>query len=219
MRGRLVGAVSAAVLGLVVMATACGDDGGTEPPPNGNDAAAIVVTVTADGATESGVTVRLYEGGGSTAVATRQTGSNGRTTFGDLEAGVYEVEVEVPAGLELATGQTARRSLTVAAGGSGNVEFSLVSLDGPPSDVVEIRLTGSFTFDPSEVTITTGTTVRWINDTSVLHTVTPRDHTEWERVELDQQGETFEHTFETAGTFDYFCEPHESTMQGTITVQ
>lgn len=218
MRGRLVGAVSAAVLGLVVGAMACGDDGGTEPP-NENDAAAIVATVTADGAAESGVTVRLYEGGGSTAVATRQTGSNGRTTFADLVAGVYEVEVDVPAGLELATGQTARRSLTVAAGGSVEVAFALVAVDDPPSDVVEIRLTSSLTFDPSEVTISTGTTVRWINDANILHTVTPRDHTEWERVELDQSGETFEHTFETAGTFDYFCEPHESTMQGTITVQ
>lgn len=218
MRGRVLGAVSAAALGLVVGAAGCGGDGGTAPP-NGNDAAAIEVTVTADGAAESGVTVRLYEDGGSTAVATRQTGSNGRADFGDLEAGAYEVEVDVPTGLELATGQTARRSLTVTSGGSAQVSFALVSVDGPPSDVVEIRLTSSFTFDPSSVTITPGTTVRWINDTAVLHTVTPRDHSEWQRVELDERGETFEHTFETTGTFDYFCEPHESTMQGTITVE
>lgn len=215
MRGRLVGATRAAVVGLVVGVAGC-DDGGTTPP--GSDPAEIEVTVTADGAAESGVPVALYEGGGSTAVATQQTGSTGRVRFGDLEPGVYEVEVAVPGGLELATGQTARRSLTVAAGGSVQVTFALVTADDP-SDVVEIHLTSSLTFDPSDVTISTGTTVRWINDADIMHTVTPRDHSEWQRVELDRSGETFEHTFETAGEFDYFCEPHESTMQGTITVQ
>lgn len=216
MGGRLVGAAWVVVLGLVVGAAACDGDG-TSPP--GNETGAIEVTVTAEGAAESGVTVSLYEGSGSAVAATRQTGSNGRASFGGLEAGVYEVGVDVPTGLELATGQTARRSVTVAAGGSAQVTFGLVRAVVPPSDVVEIRLTSSFAFDPSEVTISTGTTVRWINDTAVLHTVTPRDHSEWQRVELDQQGETFEHTFQSSGSFDYFCEPHESTMQGTITVQ
>lgn len=217
MHSGLVGAASAMVLGLVVGIAACGSGGGTAPPEA--DPGEIEVTVTADGATASGVTIALYEGSGSSAVATQQTGANGRATFGNLEPGAYEVEVDVPAGLELATDQTARRSVTLAAGGSVQVAFALVSEDAPPSEVVEIRLTSSFVFDPAEVTISPGTTVRWINETAVLHTVTPRDHDEWERVELDESGETFEHTFETTGTFDYFCEPHESTMQGTITVQ
>lgn len=196
----------------------CGESG--TAPPGGTEPAEIAVTVTADGNAESGVTVRLYENGGTSAISTGQTGSNGVAAFGDLEAGGYEVEVEVPAGLELATGQTPRRAVTVATGGSAQVAFALVTEDDDePGDVVEINLTSSLVFDPSEVTITTGTTVRWTNQTSIEHTVTPRDHSEWSRAVLDQSGETFEHTFQNTGTFDYFCEPHESTMTGTITVQ
>lgn len=219
MRERLSGAGGVLVLGLLAgLVMGCGGDGGTEPP--GSDPAEVVVTVTADGAAESDVTIRLYEGGGSTAISTRQTGSNGEASFGDLDAGGYEVEIDVPEGLELESGQTPRRAVTVTAGGTAQVSFALVTEDdGEPGEVVEINLTSSLVFDPSEVTISTGTTVRWVNQTSMQHTVTPRDHDEWSRAVLNQSGDTFEHTFQTAGSFDYFCEPHESTMTGTITVQ
>lgn len=212
MRGQLVGAASAVVLGMLA---GCGEGGTTPPDASG----AIEVTVTADGAAASGVTVRVFEGSGATAIATAQTGSDGLAQFGDLDAGGHEVEIAVPSGFELATGQTSRRGVAVAAGGTARVTFALVAEQGPPDDVVVIHLTSSLTFDPSDVTISTGTTVRWINDADIMHTVTPRDHSEWQRVELDQSGEIFEHTFQSTGEFDYFCEPHESTMQGTITVQ
>lgn len=212
----------ARVLALVALVALSGcDEGGTEPPPAGEEGGEIEVTVTADGSEQSGVTVRLFASGAATAMATGQTNASGTTTFTDVSAGSYEVEVEVPEGLELDEGQTARRSVSVTAGGSASVGFALVSAqDDPGASVVEIHLTAGAAFSPSEVTISPGTTVRWINDTSTFHTITPRDHSEWERVELDEADEVFEHTFEAAGTFDYFCEPHESAgMTGTITVE
>jgi plastocyanin len=153
-------------------------------------------------------------------VATRQTTSAGEASFPSVAAGTYAVEIDVPAGLELGTGQAARRNVTVAGGGSAEVAFALVEAEDPPGSVVEIHLTSGSRFDPSSVTISVGTTVRWISDTSTFHTITPRNHSEWSRVEMDAQGKTFEHTFNNAGTFDYFCEPHESAgMTGSITVQ
>lgn len=82
-----------------------------------------------------------------------------------------------------------------------------------------IGLSGT-SFTPSTVTISVGTTVRWTNNDGVDHTVTPDGHNEWQRWETGSSGETFEHTFNTPGTYDYFCEPHQGLgMTGTITVE
>ena len=48
-------------------------------------------------------------------------------------------------------------------------------------DVTVITLTSSLRFSPSNVTIAPGTTVRWVNGTSLGHTVTPSGHSEWSR--------------------------------------
>ena len=82
-----------------------------------------------------------------------------------------------------------------------------------------IHLTGDLRFVPANVEIAVGTTVTWENESNLFHTITPDGHEEWERQTMSSTGETFEHTFNTAGTFDYFCEPHQSDgMLGTITV-
>lgn len=93
----------------------------------------------------------------------------------------------------------------------------------PDPDVVEIEATDNLTFSSDDVTISAGTTVRWISTSVELHTVTPRDEDQegvWSRQELSPDAE-FEHTFEVGGqTYDYFCEPHEAEgMTGTITVE
>lgn len=200
----------------LVWVGACDSDDGTEPPTE--ETATIQVTVTVDGSAQQGVTVRLFEASATNALATTQTGSNGVATFADLAAGVYEVDVAVPSGLELADGASARQNVTVAAGATASVAVSLVS-DVDPG-VVEIHLTSGDRFDPSSVTISPGTTVRWINDIARFHTITPDGHSEWSRQEMTDAGQVFTHTFNNTGTFDYFCEPHESVgMVGTIIVE
>ncbi|MCZ7357692.1 MAG: cupredoxin domain-containing protein [Candidatus Methanoperedens sp.] len=74
---------------------------------------------------------------------------------------------------------------------------------------VEIK---SFAFVPATVTIAIGTTVVWTQeDSGVSHTVTG---TGFDSGPLSQ-GETFNHTFDQAGTFNYGCSIHP-TMTGTI---
>lgn len=91
---------------------------------------------------------------------------------------------------------------------------------GTGSDAVEVHLTSSRTFSPADLTIEAGTTVRWVNDAAIFHTITPDGHTEWTRQEMSSAGQTFEHTFSSEGTFPYFCEPHQAEgMTGTITVE
>lgn len=204
--------VPVAVLALGV--ASCGDDGGD---PTGSDVGRIEATVRADGSGESGVTVRLFASGGTAALGQATTNTSGVATFANLDPGGYDVEVEVPAELELAPDETDRRAVTVTAGGTASVTFDLVAVIA--GEVVEITLSG-VTFTPSDVTIAPGTTVRWRNAQAVGHTITPDGHSEWNRQTMTNEGQIFLHTFDAAGTFPYFCEPHLSQgMTGTIRVQ
>lgn len=66
------------------------------------------------------------------------------------------------------------------------------------------------------LTVSTGTTVVWSNQDGVPHTATADDG-EFNSGTLSE-GDRYEHTFDTAGTFAYFCEVHP-TMTGEITVE
>ncbi|MDX1674974.1 MAG: plastocyanin/azurin family copper-binding protein [Longimicrobiales bacterium] len=103
--------------------------------------------------------------------------------------------------------------------GSGDGGTSPNGNGNGASDVVEVQAMGDLTFSPPDVTIEPGTTVRWVNESGIFHTVTPDGHTEWASADLSD-GTTFEHTFNTEGTFPYYCEPHVGQgMTGTITVE
>lgn len=101
-------------------------------------------------------------------------------------------------------------------------------------------MTDDFGFEPKIATIETGETVTWTNESDVAHTVTAYgdripggaayfasggfDSERAARTHLDEglvdSGETYEHTFEQSGTYEYFCIPHESSgMVGTVQVE
>ena len=71
-----------------------------------------------------------------------------------------------------------------------------------------------FTFE-TPIEIAVGTSVTWTN-TEEPHTVTARDGSfDSDRI---PQGDSFTHTFEEAGTFEYFCQIHPA-MEGTVVVE
>lgn len=72
-----------------------------------------------------------------------------------------------------------------------------------------------FAFNPATLEVAAGTTVTWTNNDSAAHTVTADDGS-FQSGRLEQ-GDSFSYTFETAGTFSYFCEYH-SGMTATVTV-
>jgi plastocyanin len=72
-----------------------------------------------------------------------------------------------------------------------------------------------FAFDPPEVEIHVGATVRWTNRDASPHTATSSSD-EFDSGTLDE-GDTFEFSFDNAGTIDYVCAFHP-TMQGRIVV-
>lgn len=97
---------------------------------------------------------------------------------------------------------------------------------------VEMYTEGSsYYFDPIGLYVKPGDTVRWVNKTGG-HSATsytknnpsyngsrliPEGATPWDSGVLNQSGATFSHTFQTKGTYNYYCIPHKSLgMVGKI---
>ena len=82
------------------------------------------------------------------------------------------------------------------------------------ANTVEIK---GFAFNPGEITVTKGTTVTWANKDSAPHTVTTTNAP----VAFDSgrinKGEQFSQTFDTAGTYEYYCSIHPN-MRGKVIV-
>ncbi|MBM2852910.1 MAG: hypothetical protein HW420_1457 [Candidatus Nitrosotenuis sp.] len=76
-------------------------------------------------------------------------------------------------------------------------------------------------FIPSTVTTSVGSTVIWTNDDSAAHTVTSGTAVNGPDGVFDSSilmsGKTFEHTFDEAGSYDYFCVVHP-WMTGKVIV-
>ncbi|MFA6420334.1 MAG: cupredoxin family copper-binding protein [archaeon] len=71
----------------------------------------------------------------------------------------------------------------------------------------------NFSFNPSTLTISKGTTITWTNNDSMAHTVTGGELNS----PVMAPGQTYTHTFNTIGTIDYICTIHPS-MKGQIIV-
>lgn len=69
-------------------------------------------------------------------------------------------------------------------------------------------------FAPETIEINKGETVTWKNEDSASHTVA------FDAFQSGtmKQGDTFEHIFDTVGTFSYYCGNHPS-MTGTVKVK
>jgi plastocyanin len=74
----------------------------------------------------------------------------------------------------------------------------------------------NFSFAPMQLEIPAGTQVTWINKDDVPHTVVSLDHKFKSRA-LDTD-ESFSFTFQTPGTYEYFCSVHPK-MTGKIVVK
>jgi plastocyanin len=81
---------------------------------------------------------------------------------------------------------------------------------------VHVDISGN-AYDPSPLTVAVGTTVRWTNSDPVAHTVTSSTGAFTGSGQLNQ-GQFFEHTFGTSGTYNYYCTLHGIGMSGTVHV-
>jgi plastocyanin len=73
----------------------------------------------------------------------------------------------------------------------------------------------AFAYEPGALTINVGESVTWVNTDGVPHTSTAALNHLWGNVMTT--ADAFTYTFDTPGTYAYFCEIHPA-MTGTITV-
>lgn len=174
---------------------------------------------------DAGVSRRafLFGAAGSTAAAAgaaaaQENGSSGgNQTGGNASAGGNQ------------TGNATGGNASAGGNQTGNASGGNNSSGGGGQTVtrnVAVGPGGNFTFEPSEVVITPGSTVVWQWE-SDNHNVVPQSQPEganWQgegsQGTTFNTGHTYEHTFDTNGTYEYVCTPHESQgMTGTVTVQ
>jgi len=113
---------------------------------------------------------------------------------------------------------------------------------GEWTETSTVEMTDELTFEPGRIQVSAGTEVTWKNVGSIGHTVTayedeiPDGATYFASGGFDSlqaakdgysdgqegnvpEGESYSHTFETTGTYEYYCIPHEMNgMVGTVKV-
>jgi plastocyanin len=117
---------------------------------------------------------------------------------------------------------------------AGATTTTTTTLPGPTGAMLPTVMVGpggSFRFDPETITVHVGDTVRWRWDSSGHNVVSGSGGTADGRFcspnnqncgspPLSGSGATYEHTFNNAGTFPYFCSIHQSSgMTGMVVVQ
>jgi plastocyanin len=87
---------------------------------------------------------------------------------------------------------------------------------GTRPDQTEVGIADN-AFQPETLTVPAGTTVRWLNNSQLRHTVTSDDE-RWSSLDLGPK-DVYRHTFTEPGTYRYHCSKHPHEMRGTIVVK
>jgi plastocyanin len=87
----------------------------------------------------------------------------------------------------------------------------------PAPVTADVRI-DNFSFGPTTLTVTVGTTVTWTNRDDIPHTVVSTEDPKTFKSKVLDTDEKFSFTFTKAGTFPYFCSVHPK-MTGKVVVQ
>ncbi|HEX5797323.1 MAG TPA: plastocyanin/azurin family copper-binding protein [Candidatus Saccharimonadales bacterium] len=135
----------------------------------------------------------------------QDTASSGQTSLAPPET-VQNTEETVPAGNELDPNNYTEGANIGSTVNATNKSEVAVSAD-------------DFVFNPTYLKIKKGTTVTWTNNGQIVHTVTSADTSPQKGLDSGNlnNGDTYEFTFNEAGTYEYFCVPHPFQMKAVIT--
>ena len=126
---------------------------------------------------------------------------------------------------------TRRGAMARAAGLAAGVLASTVNAPAYAAETKSVKMgtdSGQLKFEPEKISICKGDSVKWINNKGGPHNVVfdedgIPDGVEQEKISMEEQlgeeGDTFVMAFETAGDYDYYCEPHRGAgMNGKLVV-
>ena len=144
--------------------------------------------------------------------------------------------IEAAPPVEAATDSDSENSEETGLEGGPNV------VEGVPDDADHVVEMNTVAFEPAELTVSQGETVAWKYNAGDVHNVVayedeiPDEATYWASGGFDsedaaregwengegavQSGQSYVHTFETTGTHEYCCTPHEAAgMVGSVIVE
>lgn len=122
----------------------------------------------------------------------------------------------------------------VVAGSVGLAGCSGGGAETPEGTDVVAGPNSNLIFEPAELTVSVGETVTWYfassghnvcgdpadhDEVSVPDDAEPFSSYDGNKFATVEQGDTYEHAFETAGDYHYVCIPHAPSMSGTIHVE
>jgi plastocyanin len=148
---------------------------------------------------------------------------------------------ELPLRLRLA-GASAGGGDGSGEGGESSLQGGPNVVEGVPDDADHVVEQLAVAYDPEQLTVSVGDTVAWPHAAGEAHTVfaygdgIPEEADYWASGGFDSEaaaregwedgqgavrsGESYVHTFETPGTHEYFCAPHEAAgMVGSVVVE
>ncbi len=134
-----------------------------------------------------------------------------------------------------------RRRFLAAVGGACTLSAGCLGLGPARGADYDVGMTAQ-AFRPAEITVAAGDTVVWRNTSTRAHSVTAYEESipepaayfatggfdteaaareAWDdNAGVITNAESYEHRFETAGVYPYFCIPHEeAAMLGTVVVE
>ncbi len=136
-----------------------------------------------------------------------ESGYTGVATLHDNGDGTTAVSVYL---VEASSGEAAM-AVEEETGGNEASEEPAAMTSAAAVDIVD------FAYNPPKIEVAVGDSVTWTNSDSSPHTATQRPAGSGFQSGTLNQGESYSYTFETAGTFDYYCEFH-ANMAGQVIV-
>jgi len=108
-----------------------------------------------------------------------------------------------------------RRHLLGAALPAAALAAAGLPLSAARADETTVKI-DNFTFEPDKLTVKAGSTVTWVNEDDIPHTIVATDHS-FKSKALDTD-DKFSFAFAKPGTYQYFCGLHPH-MTATVVVQ
>ncbi|PSP93979.1 halocyanin domain-containing protein [Halobacteriales archaeon QS_4_62_28] len=160
-----------------------------------------------------------------------EDGSGDDDGGGGEDGGTTDTETDTPTETEMSTetegGETAGASQEVSEylSETSNFDGSVSTMTDQDTVTVTVGAEangGAFGFDPAAINVSTGTTVQfeWTGEGGNHNVVSDGDGPLDSGEAVGEEGVNYEYTFEEAGTYLYYCTPHETLgMKGAIVVE
>jgi len=116
--------------------------------------------------------------------------------------------------LRLAAARLTSTRTIVVAMLAGPLVGALLAFGAVAAQEENVVVIDNFTFAPAELTVAVGTTVKWVNQDDMPHSVIDKGKT-FRSKTLDTK-DSFSYTFASAGTFDIFCGLHPQMKEKII---